>query len=139
MIKILKRRKRNPRSMKTLVSRKMHISRKNIYVGTQYLTPVKEKDFREFLAADKTNKGAWIERVQECDHFALYLLTAAKKWFVAKYKKNAAVGMVWGTGIAYPRGHAFNFIVTPELEIRYFEPQDDREIFPVCRKLFVYI
>lgn len=125
--------------MKTLISQKMHMSRRKIYVGTQYLTPIKEKDFHEFLVADMTDKNTWIEDVQECDHFALYLLAAAKKWFVAKYRKNAAVGMVWGAGTASLDGHAFNFIVTPELEIRFFEPQDDREIFPDERKLFVYI
>lgn len=125
--------------MKTLISREMRISRKNIYVGTQYLTPIKEKDFHEFLVVDTTDEEKWIEKVQECDHFALYLLSSAKKWFVKKYSKNAAVGMVWRAGIAAQRGHALNFIVTPELKIRYFEPQEDKEVFPVGRKLFVFI
>lgn len=140
MFEILKRKRRKrPKSMKTLISREMHISRRNIYVGTQHLTPITEKDFHEFLAVDTTNKGVWIKGVQECDHFALYLLTAAKKWFVAKLKKNAAVGMVWRAGTASQQEHAFNFVITEKLQIRYFEPQTDKEIFPTGRKLFVYI
>jgi hypothetical protein len=125
--------------MKTLISSKMGIRRRNIYVGTKYLTPVKEKDFHEFLIADMTDKEEWINTVQECDHFALYLLAAAKKYFIKKFRKNVAVGIVWQARTATQRGHAFNFIVTPELKIRYFEPQDDSEIFSVGRKLFVYI
>jgi hypothetical protein len=134
-----KRRKRKPKNMKTLISREMGISRRHIYVGTQRLEFVKEKDFHEFLVADMTDKEKWIENVQECDHFALYLLAAAKKWFIKKFGKNMAVGIVWRAGTASLRGHAFNFIVNEELKIRYYEPQSDREIFPVGQKLFVYI
>jgi hypothetical protein len=117
----------------------MCISRRNVFVGTQYLTPIREKDFHEFLVKDSTDKEKWIENVQECDNFGIYLLSNAKKWFVKKYKKNAAVGLLWRGGIAGQRGHALNFIVTPELKVRYFEPQSDREVFPVGRKLFVLI
>jgi hypothetical protein len=125
--------------MKTLLSREMRMSRRHIYVGTQYLTPVKEKDFHQFLVVDATDKLKWIENVQECNHFGLYLLAFAKKWFVIKYKKNAAVGLLWMIEKGAQRGHALNFIITPELEVRYYEPQTDREVFPVGRKLFVLI
>jgi hypothetical protein len=108
-------------------------------VGTQYLTPITEKDFHEFLAADMTDKAKWKEGAWECDAFALALLASAKRWFFNKYKKNAAVGMLWRAGIGGERGHALNFIVNEKLEIRYFEPQTDREVFSVGRKLFVLI
>jgi hypothetical protein len=117
----------------------MSISRRNIYVGTQYLTPVKEKDFHEFLVVDATDELKWKEGAFECDAFALNLLASAKKWFYAKYQQNASVGMLWRAGIGGERGHALNFIVIPELEVRYFEPQTDREVFSVGRKLFVLI
>jgi hypothetical protein len=86
-----------------------------------------------------TDKATWKEGAWECDAFALHLLSSAKKWFYKKYKKNAAVGMLWRAGIGGARGHALNFVVTPEFKIRYYEPQTDREVFPVERKLFVLI
>jgi hypothetical protein len=138
--KIKKRiRRRRPKSMKTVLSRALHCSRKNIYVGTQYLTPIKEKDFHEFLGGDMTDELKWKEGAFECDAFALNLLASAKRWFYNKYKENAAVGMLWRAGIGGERGHALNFILTEKFQIRYFEPQTDREVFPVDRKLFVLI
>jgi hypothetical protein len=139
ILKRNKRKKRLPKSMKTLISREMCVSRRKIFVGTQYLTPIKEKDFHEFLVADMTDKVKWEEGAWECDAFALNLLASAKMWFYNKYKKNAAAGMVWRAGTGGQKGHAINFIVTPELEIRYFEPQKDVEVFLVGRKLFVLI
>jgi hypothetical protein len=132
-------RQRQPKSMKTLISNEMRMSRRHIYVGTQYLTPIKEKDFHNFLVADMTDKIKYEEGAWECDAFSLYLLSSAKRWFYNKYKKNAAVGMVWLAGNGGERGHALNFIVIPKLKVRYFEAQNDREVFPAGRKLFVLI
>jgi hypothetical protein len=106
-------------------------------VGTQYLTPIKEKDFHRFIVADMTDKEKWIKGIQECDAFSLYLLSSAKKWFVREYKVNAAVGMAWIKKT--PRGHAINFYVTPDYKIRYVEPQNDKEIFMTTKAFFVYI
>lgn len=140
MFELLKRKRRKrPKNMKTLISREMHMSRRNIYVGTKHLTPIKENDFRQFLVADMTDKAKWEEGAWECDAFALNLLASGKRWFYKKYKKNAAVGLLWRDGIAGQRGHALNFIVTPALKIRYYEPQSDAEVFPSGRKLFVLI
>jgi hypothetical protein len=130
-------RRRRPKNMKTLISREMRMSRRNIYVGTRRLEPVHEKDFHRFIVADMTDKEKWIKGVQECDAFSLHLLSNAKKWFVREYKVNAAVGMAWINKA--PRGHAINFYVTPEYKIRYVEPQNDKEIFMTTNAFFVYI
>jgi hypothetical protein len=125
--------------MKTFLSREMRMNRRHIYVGTQYLTPITEKDFHQFLVVDMTDELKWKEGAWECDAFGLNLLAAAKAWFYNKYKKNAAVGLLWMIEKGAQRGHALNFIVNEKFEIRYFEPQTDKEVFPVGRKLFVLI
>lgn len=139
MFKMSKRKNRNPKSMKTFISHEMHIHRRNIYVGTPPLELVNEKNFHEFLVMDNTDEDKRIECACEYDHFALYLLASAKKYFIEKYKKNAAVGLIWCAGTAGQHDRAFNFIVNEELKIRYFEPQNGQEIFPLGRKLFIYI
>lgn len=131
------RKKRQP-GLKPLLSRQMHCSRRRINVGDQYLTSIAPKAMGEFLIHDKTDELDWKQGVLECNTFALFFHAQAKRWFLNQ-GVNAAVGTIW----VYPSrdkvGHAFNFYLTPNLKVRYTEPQDDSEIFLTQRVQLVVI
>jgi hypothetical protein len=92
----------------------------------------------EFLIYDNTDELEWKKGILECNTFALFFHSNAKRWFLER-GINAAIGQMW----VYPKndkvGHAFNFYLTPELKVRYTEPQDDSEIFLTQRVQLVVI
>jgi hypothetical protein len=124
MRKLSKRQK----SMKYVLARAMHCSKRKIFVGDRYLKPISTKAMGEFLVVDATDELEWKKNVLECNLFALYLRANCKKWF-GRQGLNVAVGTVWVRSSSKKVGHAFNFYVLPSMEIRYIEPQTDAEIF----------
>ena len=126
-------------NFKTILSRKMHISRRRIYIGTKNPKPVTSKQVGRFLVQDGLDRVPYISTVFECDGFALALAGRAKLWFAEEYGINPAFGIVWTAKTSKEKAHAFNFFVLPEYRIRYIEPQTDREIFFSGRKTFVLI
>lgn len=136
-----KRRKKKPKNMKSLLSKELHCSRRNVYVGDKFLTPVTDKDFGRFLVEDRTDSREYRKNVFECNLFALNLVTNAKNWFLEEYEINAAVGMLWTKKTTHIVSHSFNFYVTPKLNIHFVEPQNDLKLFleNFGRAIFVYI
>ena len=126
-------RKKRPETLKNVLSRRMHLSRRKIFVGMQYITPVTSKQVGEFLVQDPVDKMLYKKGVFECSSFSLCLAANAKVGFRNKYGINPAIGIVW------TEKHAFNFYMTPEYRIRYIEPQTDREIWPTEKMVFVQI
>lgn len=121
--------RRRPKTMKSLLSRKLPCSRRNIYVGDKFLTPVTDTDFRRFLVTDETDLRKYRSGIFECNLFALNLVVNAKNWFLKEYGINAAVGMLWTKKTSYRESHAFNFYVTPiDFYVRYIEPQTDKRV-----------
>lgn len=127
------KRDKKPLSMKSLISREMYISRRKIFVGMRYLTPVAQKMLGEFLAEDTIDKMPYMKKVFECSSFSLALAANAKTWFYNQYGINPAIGIVWTAN------HAFNFCVMHDYKIRYIEPQTDRQIYPSGKKVFAQI
>jgi hypothetical protein len=116
----------------------MHCSRRKINVGDRYLDPIASKDMGEFLVVDSTDELKWKKGVLECNTFALFLRANAKRWFLNR-GSNAAVGTIWTHPIKDRVGHAFNFYLTPELNIIFLEPQSDQECFLDARVKLVII
>ena len=131
------RKKRQP-TLKTVLSRRMHCSRRRINVGDKYLTPITSEAMDKFLVYDKTDELEWKKGVLECNTFALFLRANAKRWFLNQ-GINAAVGTIWTYPTRTEVGHAFNFYLTPELKVSYTEPQTDRERFLNARVQLVVI
>ena len=129
---MFKKRKR-PKTLRTVLSRTIHLSRRRIYVGMQYITPVTSKQVGEFLVQDMTDKIKYAKGVFECASFALGLAANAKRRFYAKDNINPAIGICW------TKKHAFNFYITPEYKISYIEPQTDRVMFPTEKIIFLQI
>jgi len=117
---------RRPPTLKKVLSKKMHCSRRRIYVGDQYLAPVTSKMMGEFLVYDKTDELKWKEGVLECNTFALFFHANAKRWFLNK-GLNAAVGTIWTYATKEEVEHAFNFYLLPSWDVIYIEPQTDME------------
>ncbi len=116
----------------------MHCSRRRINVGDKYLTPITAKAMGEFLVADKTDELEWKKGVLECNTFALFLHSNAKRWFLNR-GINAAVGQIWVYPASGSIGHAFNFYLLPELTVAYIEPQEDTRCSLDGRVQFVLI
>ena len=135
--RIRKRKKREP-TLKRLLSKAMHCSRRRINVGDRYLEPVTSKEMGEFLTYDKTDELKWKKGVLECNTFALFLRANAKRWFL-NVCRNVAVGTVWTYPTSDKIGHAFNYYLNPDLKVVYIEPQSDRECFLDARVKLVVI
>ena len=133
------RRKKKPLSMRTLLSRAFHCSRRMVFVGDEFLETVTDEEMRDFLKSDTTNNLKWVKGIRECNIFALLLLASAKKWFIKKYWKNAAIGMAWRSGTATKEAHAFCYYVTPDLKVKLIEPQTDEIMKLETKGVFVYI
>lgn len=133
----IKRKKRQP-TMKTVLSRQMHCSRRKINVGDKYLTPITSKAMGAFLVADKTDELKWKKGVLECNTFALFFRANAKRWFLNQ-GLNVAIGTIWTHPTRNKVGHGFNFYVTPGMKVIYIEPQSDKEIFLTARVKLVVI
>lgn len=132
-----RRKKRQP-TLKTLLGREMHCSRRKIYVGDKYLAPVTSKAMGEFLICDETDELEWKKDVLECNTFALFFRANAKRWFLDQ-GINAAVGTIWTYKTWKEVAHAFNFYLLPTWKVIYIEPQTDRERFLNARVQLVVI
>ena len=131
------KRKERPRTLRTVLSKEMHLSRRKIFVGTKAVKPITGNMMGEFLVHDMTDKAPYIEDVFECDSFALAVVGNAKVWFAKEYGINPAVGIVWERREPVP--HAFVFYVIPTFNVRYIEPQTDKETLPSGRKMFALV
>lgn len=132
-----RRAERQP-TLKRLLSRQMHCSRRRINVGDEFLAPVTSKAMGEFLVYDKTDELEWKKGVLECNTFALFFRANAKRWFLNR-GINAAVGTIWTYKTKSEGAHAFNFYLLPSLHALYVEPQTDRERFLNARVQLVII
>jgi len=134
---MFKSRRKKPRTMRTVLAREMHLSRRKVNVGTRLIKPITGSMMGEFLVADMTDKVPYIKNVYECDSFALTFVGNAKVWFAKRFGINPAIGIVWED--RDPEPHAFVFYVIPTYKVRYIDPQLDRHIFPTGRKIFALI
>jgi hypothetical protein len=127
--------------MRSVLSKELRCSRRKIFVGDKFLTPITEKNFGVFLLKDATDLRKYQPNIFECNLFALNLVTNAKNYFLNGYDVNAAVGMLWVAKTSYTEAHALNFFVNPSLSIHVIEPQNDLEVFlgNYGRVEFVYI
>ena len=116
----------------------MHCSRRRIFVEDAHVDLVADKAINEFLTFDQTDSLEWKEEVQDCGNFALYLHANAKRWF-AKKNINVAFGMIWTYSTNIKEGHAFNFFINPDFQVRYREPQSDHKCFLDARVKLVII
>jgi hypothetical protein len=69
-------------------------------------------------------KFEWKAEKFDCDDFAICFKADVSKWMYQHEQQvpaGAAFGVMWGT--KKKEGHAFNFYITPELDIVLFEPQ----------------
>jgi hypothetical protein len=132
------KRKKRPLTLKTLLSRQMHCSRRKINVGDEYLSPVTPKAMSKFIIYDKTDELEWKRNVLECNTFALFFRANAKRWFLNQ-GINAAVGTIWTYPTRAEVAHAFNFYLVPPLYVIYVEPQTDKERFLNARVQLVLI
>ena len=111
------RKKRQP-SLKRLLSKKMHCSRRSIHVSDPHFDPISNKDMADFLSFDRTDNAKWKEDIWDCDNFGLQFAAAAQRYFAPR-GLNAAVGIIW------TNAHAFNWYLNTAMEIYFIEPQDD--------------
>jgi hypothetical protein len=131
-------RSKRKKSLKYVLARAMHCSKRRIFLGDKFLEPITSKAMGEFLVADETDELEWKKNVLECNLFALYLRANCKKWF-GRQGLNVAVGTIWVYPTRNKVGHAFNFYVLPSLEVRYIEPQTDAEMFLEGRRVKLVI
>ena len=136
-LNLLRREKRQP-TLKTVLSRQMHCSRRVINVGDEYLAPVTSKAMGTFLIKDSTDELEWKKGVLECNTFALFFRANAKRWFLDQ-DVNAAVGTIWTHPTKDEVAHAFNFYLLPTLKVIYVEPQTDKERWLNARVKLVLI
>ena len=131
--------RRRELNFRTILSRKMHISRRKINIGTKNPKPITSKQAGIFLAEDGLDRVQYAPTVFECDGYALALAGRAKLFFAEEYGVNPAFGIVWTAKTSTEKAHAFNFFVQPKYAIRYIEPQTDLQVFPSARNIFVLI
>ena len=129
---------KRPPTLKRVLGKELHCSKRRIKVGDKHLDPIQPKAMGEFLINDKTDELQWKKGVLECNTFALFFRARAKRWFLDR-GSNAAVGTIW----VYPTwtevAHAFNFYLNPNMKIIFIEPQTDQERFLNARVNFVII
>ena len=133
----MSKRNRQP-TLKRVLSKQMHCSRRRINVGDQYLTPITSKAMGAFVVADKTDELEWKKGVLECNTFALFFRANAKRWFLNQ-GLNAAVGTIWTYATKEEVEHACNFYLKPDLKVIYLEPQTDMERWLNARDKLVII
>jgi hypothetical protein len=121
-LNLLKRRKRRPPRLKTIVRRQTHCSGSRIYVPDPLMDLPYLEDVKVFLRLDKTNELPYIEDKFDCDNFSgalrgkaiLYAQLKGKNWAFAECESNK-----YG-------GHRFNLVaVKPDAMVYYIEPQSD--------------
>ena len=126
------RKSKRQKSLKYVLARAMHCSRRRIFVSDPHFDPISNKAMGEFLVYDDTNNQDWKKDIWDCDNFAIQFMAAAQRYF-AQRGLNAAVGIVW-TG-----EHAFNWYLNPNMEVHYLEPQNDSKIYLTGRVKLVLI
>lgn len=134
-------RRNRPKTLKNVLSKELKCSRRNIYVGDKYLTPVTERNFGCFIIRDSTDLRKYQPNLFECNLYALNLVTNAKNYFLNAFGINAAIGMLWVAKTTQKESHALNFFLNPALSIHIIEPQNDMEVFlaDYGRVEFIYI
>ena len=125
------RKKRQP-TLKGILKKALHCSRRNIYISDKRFDLVSNKDMQAFLAFDKTDEKEWKEEIWDCDNFSLQFAASAQRYF-AQRNINAAIGIIW------TKNHAFNLSVNPDFMVRLWEPQSDAEMFDITRVKLVII
>lgn len=134
---MLKRKKREP-SLKTILRKELHCSRRRIFIGDRHSDPVTDRAMREFIAQRSVSMTHLEGEIEDCEDYALAFHKDAKDWFRAK-QINARVGEIW----CYPskdiEAHAFNFSVKRDDTISFWEGKSGRERFLHARVQLVKI
>lgn len=123
---------RRPPTLKRVLGKAMHCSRRNIYVSDPHFDPISNKSMTEFLVFDETDNKDWKKDIWDCDNFALQFAAAAQRYFAPR-GLNAAVGIIW------TNKHAFNWYLNPNMEVHYIEPQTDTKTFLTGRVKLVML
>jgi len=129
--------------VRAIIKEKLRITdntRINLFDGRYYAISL--EDLKLFLTFDFSDMVKYKKEIFDCDDFAYLLLGRQRLWH-AKLNLNLAstFGMVIGDirtseESQKPRGHAMNFIITPDKELYLVEPQTDNIYKPTSNSTF---
>ena len=128
MFNLLRKRKRRQPSLKQLLSKAMHCSKRRIFIGDRHGDPVTDRAMREFIVQRSVNLTYLEGEIEDCEDYALAFHKDAKDWFRAN-KINARVGEIWCYPSKDKEAHAFCFSVKHDNTVSFWEGKSGRERF----------
>ena len=118
-------------SLKSVVRKATGCSSRHIYIPDKHMDLVNERDAKEFLAQDRTDRELYVKELFDCDDYARNVYNNARNYGLEVLGKNWAWAVIW------IRGHALNLYVTEALKVVFIETQTDRETTIKAKTIFV--
>ena len=118
-------------TLKSIVRKATGCASRNIYIPDKHMDLVNEKEAKEFLVRDLTDRDNYVAEMYDCDDFARNVYNNARNYGLRVLNKNWAWAEIW------VRGHALNLYVTEDLKVVFVETQTDRETTIHTRTVFV--
>ena len=113
--------KKKKPTLKSIVRKATRCSSRNIYIPDKHMDLVNEKDAKEFLAQDLTDREPYVKELFDCDDYARNVYNNARNYGLRIKEMNWCWAEIW------IRGHALNLYVTQDFKVIFIEPQTDKE------------
>ncbi len=105
----------------------------NVWLSDGTFQLVDTQNLRDFLASDSINKRQYIAEKHDCDDYSYELMGHVSDW-----NPDNTFGIVWGNNVNGD-GHAWNFFIDENKNIKYVEPQTDTIFDPSTEKIWIMI
>ncbi len=106
----------------------------NQWISDGIFECINTQNLKDFLSFDDTNKHTYKEEKLDCDDFSYMLQGNITKWY-----PEGSIGIVWGNRAGDGAGHAWNFFISENKELKFIEPQNDQIFNPSSEKIWIMI
>ena len=97
-------------SLRRLISRQCHCSRRSVYLVDEQFDFPTDAEIDKFIAHIRPTQYNWAHEIHDCDDLAREFWTKSKNWFRAR-EQNVASAFIWRKATAFSKAHAFNFFI----------------------------
>lgn len=105
----------------------------NIWLSDGTFQLVDTENLKAFLASDPINGRPYVSEKHDCDDYSYELMGHVSDW-----SPDNTFGIVWGLN-ASGGGHAWNFFIDGNMEVKYVEPQNDVIFTPSTEQIWLMI
>jgi hypothetical protein len=106
----------------------------NQWLSDENYQTINEKSLKDFLRTNPVSGRKYLVDAHDCDDFSFELMGDVSEW-----NSDGAFGIVWGNRASDGAGHAWNFFIDENKQLKFIEPQNDQIFAPTTEKVWIMI